>query len=188
MSRFLGGFFLASLLWAGLLYAQVTGIISLGPEEEAPAVAAPEPDQEEDDAQDAPKARRKRPARPRRKLAGTATSGDELGGPGVRELNAAEGGGEGQLRQSEVEAGFDRAFPQVRRCLMLAASEDPITGRLIFGMRIAGSGQVTKVNLKGPAAITRSEAGDCMRDAVRRIHYRTFDGPDMVVHYPFTLE
>ena len=188
MARFLGGFFLASLLWAGLLYAQVTGLVSLGPEEELQEVAAAEPEVEDEGDDERPKKKRRRVNKARRRLTGTATSGDQLGGPGVRELNAAESGGEGQLRQSEVEAGFDRAFPKVRRCLMLAASEDPITGRLVFGMRIAGSGQVTRVNLKGPAAITRSEAGQCMRDAVRRIEYRTFDGPDMVVHYPFTLE
>lgn len=121
-------------------------------------------------------------------MQGEATTGDRLGGPETRDLNAATAGGEEQLRNHEVESGFDRAFPAVRRCLLLVASEDPVRGKLVFGMRISGTGQVTKVNLKGPAAITRGEAGDCMRKAVRKIKYRTFDGPDMLVHYPMTLE
>lgn len=124
----------------------------------------------------------------RRGLTGTATSGDRLGGPGVRDLNAAEAGGEEQLRGSEIESGFDSVFPQVRRCLMLVDSESPVQGKLVFGMRITGAGGVTKVNLKGPAAVTRTEAGACMRKAVKGIRFRTFDGPDMLVHYPLTLD
>lgn len=194
MSRFLAGFFLATLVWGGLFYAQLAGIITV----HLPGLSASEPDagvgEAEELAEEDGRKQRKRPKKRRkpgerkRRYRGVATTGDDLGGPGVRELNAAENGGEEQLRNSEVEAGFDQAFPKIRRCLMLAASEDPITGRIVFGMRIEGSGRVTKVNLKGPAAITRTEAGDCMRKAARGIQYRSFNGPDMVVHYPFTLE
>ena len=151
---------------------------------------APDDDQEADETPGRKKLRKKRrvPGQRRSRLTGNALSGDDLGGPGVRELNADQGGGEGQLRQSEVEAGIDEAFSKIRRCLMLVDSEEPVRGRLVLGMRIAGSGSVTKVNLSGPAVVTKSEAGSCIRQAVHGIHYRTFDGPDMVVHYPVTLE
>jgi hypothetical protein len=68
------------------------------------------------------------------------------------------------------------------------AAEEPVTGKMVFGLRITGDGGVTRVNLKGPRAITTTEAGACMRKAVRRMTLRTFDGPDMLVHLPMTLE
>ena len=192
MSRFLAGFCFASLLWGGLLYAHTQGIVTLGflasdvaPPEEVTADA-----QTERGTETGKKRRRKWKKRPRkrRELSGTAMTGDNLGGPDTRHLNAAEGGGEEQLVSSEIEAGFDRAFPKIRRCLMLVDSHDPVRGKLTFGLRIAGTGRITKVNLKGPAVVTRSEAGGCMRNAAKSIQFRTFNGPDMLVHFPITLD
>jgi hypothetical protein len=71
---------------------------------------------------------------------------------------------------------------------MLAAGDEPVTGKIIFGLRISAAGSVTKVNLQGPSAITQGEAGDCLRKAAQGIHFRTFNGPDMLVHYPLTLQ
>lgn len=190
MARFLAGFFFASLLWGGLIYAHIAGLITIGAllPDEPEVVAAP--DEAAGGAAKERKARKKkwRSKKARRNLSGTATSGDRLGGPGVRDLNAAEGGGEEQLRGDEIEAGFDSVFPKVRRCLMLVESDAPVRGKLVFGMRIAGADGVTKVNLRGPAAVTRSEAGSCMRKAVKGIRFRTFNGPDMLVHFPLTLD
>ena len=89
---------------------------------------------------------------------------------------------------SEIQRGFDSAFPQVKRCLMLAAGDEPVSGKIMFGLRITGQGGVSRVNLEGPAAITRSEAGDCLRKAAKGIRFRSFNGPDMLVHYPVTLQ
>jgi len=47
---------------------------------------------------------------------------------------------------------------------------------------------VARVNLQGPAAVTGGECGDCLRTAARNAQFPSFDGPDMVVHYPLTLE
>jgi hypothetical protein len=47
---------------------------------------------------------------------------------------------------------------------------------------------VEKVNLNGPSAITRSEAGSCLAQAARGIQFRSFNGPDMLVSYPLTLQ
>lgn len=189
MARFLAGFCFASLLWGGLLYAHTEGMITisaLSPSE--PEVLAATEEQAAEAPAKGKQRKRKWRKKRRRDLTGTATSGDRLGGPGVRDLNAAESGGEEQLRGGEVEAGFDSVFPQVRRCLMLVDSDSPVRGKLVFGMRINGTGGVTKVNLKGPAAVTRTEAGACMRKAVKGIQFRSFDGPDMLVHYPLTLD
>jgi hypothetical protein len=119
---------------------------------------------------------------------GNSTSGDDLGGPDSRELAAATAGGEEQLMGSEIESGFDSVFPQVRRCLMLAAGDDVVTGKVVFGLRINGKGGVERVNLQGPSAVTQGEAGDCLRKAARAIRFRSFNGPDMLVHYPLTLQ
>ena len=77
---------------------------------------------------------------------------------------------------------------RIRRCFILAAGDEPVRGTLTFGMRIAGSGSVSAVNLSGPAAVTTGESGDCLRSAARAIRFPTFDGPEMVVRYPITLE
>jgi hypothetical protein len=191
--RFLAGFLTATLLWGGLLFAHSRGILDLGidpVEDEALADASAE----QATAEEPGPTRRKRGARGRagarkdRRYSGEAMTGDDLGDPELRNLEAAKAGGEEQLLGSEIERGFDSVFPQVRRCLMLAAGEEPVTGKLVFGLRISGQGGVERVSLQGPAAITQSEAGDCLRKAAREIRFRTFNGPDMLVHFPLMLQ
>jgi hypothetical protein len=103
-------------------------------------------------------------------------------------VNMATGGGEEQLRGTEIEQGFDGAFPQIRRCLILAASDEPAHGKLVFGLRVSGEGKVVGVNLSGPSSVAQGEAGACLRKAASAIHFRSFNGPEMVVHYPLNLE
>ena len=191
MTRFIGGFVSASVLWAAFTYAHLTGIIdiNLAPEAQpaedtfASTAATPEPDERAGNK----RSHRTRGARPRR-FAGEALSGDDLGGPETRRLDVGTQAGEQQLRSEEVEHQFDAVLPQIRRCLMLAASDEPVTGKVVFGLRIVGNAGVTKVNLRGPGAITQTEAGDCMRKAAHGMRFRSFDGPDMLVQFPMTLE
>jgi len=192
--RFFSGFLVASVLWAGLGYAYVEGYVHFGADGEEIETVSDDPGDAgvEDTAATGPKKRwrRKRTesgerSGPRR--SGDALTGDDLGENDARNIDV-EGGGEEQLRGSEIEAGFDSVFGKVRRCLLLVADDEPVTGKLVFGMRIAGSGQVTAVNLKGPSGITATEAGDCMRTAAKSIRFRSFNGPEMLVHYPLTLE
>lgn len=182
------------MVWGGLLYAHSTGLVDLGispPEEEAVA-AAPEAGEDDDSAEPNRRKRRPRGARGkgdrRPRYTGNSTTGDDLGGPETRNLEAANAGGEEQLLGTEIERGFDSVFPQIRRCLMLAAGDEEVTGKLVFGLRIEGASGVTRVNLAGPSAITQGEAGDCLRKAARGIAFRRFNGPDMLVHYPVTLQ
>jgi hypothetical protein len=185
VSRFLGGFAAASVLWGLFVYALVTGLVVI-PLGDAPVAADAGAEVEED----APLSGSKRAKRPRKKRrhGGQAFAGDDLGGPEARELALGEAGGEEQLRNEEIEREFDSIFPQIRRCLILAASDEPVTGKIVFGLRISGTSGVTKVNLQGPSAITATEAGSCMRKAVLGMRLRSFDGPDMLVHLPMTLE
>lgn len=83
---------------------------------------------------------------------------------------------------------MDGVMGRVRRCLVLAAGEEPVHGRLVFGLRVLASGRVARVNLRGPRAVSAGECGQCLRQAARQAQFPSFDGPDMVVHYPLTLE
>ena len=181
-------------MWGGLLYAHMAGWVDLGitPKQEDEVASTAPSDADDDPAQ--PNARKRKGkgkgsgASKRPHLTGDSTTGDDLGGPGAKNLEAANQGGEEQLLGTEIERGFDGVFPQIRRCLMLAAGEDEVSGKLVFGLRIEGAAGVTRVNLAGPSAITQGEAGDCLRKAARSIAFRRFNGPDMLVHYPVTLQ
>lgn len=195
VSRFWAGFGVASVLWAGAAAYAVVGLGYAPPVEPAdPVAAAPEP-------VEAPAAEEEEPTRRRRRVrrgpraqqqqatpTGEATTGDDLGENEVRMLDMAGSGGEQQLSAAQIEAGFDAGMGRIRRCLVLMAGDDPVRGRLTFGLRVASSGEVRAVQLSGPAAATTGEAGDCLRSAARGIRFASFDGPEMVVRYPLTLE
>jgi hypothetical protein len=157
-------------------------------EAEPVALAASEDPAVERDPKKRRAKRRSGSAGTTRRYEGESSVGDDLGGPEARNLEAANAGGEEQLLGSEIERGFDGAMPSIRRCLILAASDEPVTGKLVFGLRIGGSGRVEKVNLNGPSAVTKSEAGSCLTAAARGISFRSFNGPDMLVSYPLTLQ
>lgn len=196
MLRFLAGFGVASVLWGAFLFSYKQGWIDISLEPEAPPAdeASVTDSPQDDDAPDKSKRpRKKRPAattaakRPR-SPGGNALVGDDLGENDTRTLNVGQGGGEEQLRNTEIERGFDGILSQVKRCLILAAEDEPASGKLVFGLRISGSGKVTAVNLSGPSSVTRGDSGSCLRKAAQGMTFRTFNGPDMVVHYPLTLE
>jgi len=197
MSRFWGGFSLACVLWVGGLAYLHLGL-GYGPPPPEPIVAAEpevEPVEEEPEEEARPRRRRRRRGRARARAArrgetptGNATSGDDLGENDMRTVDMGGSGGEQQLRGPQIDAGFDTVMGGIRRCLFLIPGDADVRGRVIFGMRIAGSGRVQRVNLSGPRAATTGEAGACLRRTARSIQFDSFDGPEMVVRYPFTLE
>lgn len=119
---------------------------------------------------------------------GEATTGDDLGEGAARTLDVGASGGEARLTPPQIERGIDGAMPRIRRCLLLVPGDALVTGRVVLGLKIAGSGRVTAVNLSGPAAVTTGDAGDCLRATVRGTGFPSFDGPEMIVRYPLTLE
>lgn len=203
MKRFLGGVAVASLAWVGVLYAQSSGAIDpfgffrTVPAEEpaAPPGAKVEMPAGEPGQTQGRKARRK-PGR--RSLPGPAerapydssdaVSGADLGALEPREVDVGAGGREEQLSGAEIERGVDGVFRGIERCLVLLPPDAPAAGKVVVGMRIAKSGLVTEVNLKGPRPLVDGEPGACIRRVVRSIRYRSFDGPDMVAHYPIMFE
>jgi hypothetical protein len=195
VARFFLGFSVASALWGAGLAALHFGL-GWGPPplEEAPvevAVVEDEPAPEDD----APTGRRRRRRSGSGAGAGSgevptgdATIGDDLREGEMRTIDGEGTGGEAQLSGSQIEGAFDGAMGRIRRCFILAPGDEPVTGTLTFGLRIAGSGRVSAVNLSGPRALTAGEPGDCLRDAARGISFPSFDGPEMLVRYPITLE
>jgi hypothetical protein len=191
--KFVAGFVLASALWGAFLFSYKQGWIDISLEPEAPQDdgSGPAVSDEADEPDKPGRPRRKRAAGPKRTHAGPSGNslvGDDLRENEARGVNMATGGGEEQLRGTEIEQGFDGAFPQIRRCLILAASDEPAHGKLVFGLRVSGEGKVVGVNLSGPSSVAQGEAGACLRKAASAIHFRTFNGPEMVVHYPLNLE
>ena len=186
------------MLWGGFLLAYSRGLININlePKSESDASASGTDDDKADSSGSGAQRKKRGGAQAKqgqrkgsgRHYVGDSTTGDDLGGPEAHNLDLNAKGGEEQLTGHEIEQGFDGVFPQVKRCLILAAGDEPVSGKIVFGLRISGHSGVTAVNLNGPSAITQSEAGDCLRKAARGIHFRNFNGPDMLVHYPLTLQ
>ncbi len=120
-------------------------------------------------------------------MGGITESGDDLGEV-TRELDLGGSGGEAQLSASQIDEVVEGTFPRIRRCLVLVDSDGPVTGRLRVGLRIAGTGRVSRVNLRGPSAVSSGECGDCIRRAARGMRFPSFDGPDQLTRFPITLE
>lgn len=192
VSKFLLGFVVASMLWGGGLYAYSEGLILA----EEPEVAEPAPEVAEVTEEKPTKKRRRSKRRNRRRRAqgdnvdwqANARSGDSLGENEARQLDLDGPGGEQQLSGAQVERGVDGVFNKIRRCFVLAAGEDMVTGTLRIGFRIEPTGSVSRVNLSGPRAVSTGEAGDCIRTAAKSARFDSFDGPPMVAHYPVHLD
>jgi hypothetical protein len=196
VSRFLAGFAAATVVWVGAA-AGAHFVLGWGP----PAAPEENPDDAialAEDEPDDPATKRRRGGRRGagsraiggggRAPTGEATTGDDLREGEMRTIDGEGSGGEQQLTGAQIDGAFDGAMGRIRRCFILAAGDEAVTGRLTFGMRIAGTGQVTAVSLSGPAAVTTGECGDCLRTAARAIRFDSFDGPEMLIHYPITLE
>jgi hypothetical protein len=197
VSRFLGGFVTATLIWGAAFAAYVSGVFT--PDEPEPvAEVALEPDAGVAD-EEPTTGRRRRGRRGGRRGGpdapayepspqGNALTGDDLGDIDRLNLDVESEGGEEQLSSAEIQQGMDGVFNRVRRCLVLAAGDDPVSGRLTFGLRIEPNGTVSRVNLSGPRAVTTGDAGSCLRDAARGARFPSFDGPPMIARYPLTLD
>lgn len=197
MQKFLAGFAVSSLLWGAALGLYVAGVFGGADAEPLPTVVAV------DLAPDAgtelgTKVRRRGVRRGgggggvstngEQVPTGEATTGDDLGEGAARTLDVGASGGEAQLTAPQIERALDGAMPRIRRCLILVPGDAIVTGRMTLGIKIAGSGRVTAVNLSGPAAVTTGDPGDCLRAAVRAVLFPSFDGPEMITRYPLTLE
>jgi len=190
VSKFVGGFLTASLLWGLGVGLWASGVFEAG------EIQTSEFEEDLEDAgvlEDDEGSMRRRGRRGRmgmrggRVPMGNATTGDDLGNVD-RNLDLGAAGGEQQLRSGQIEQGMDGVFGRIRRCLVLAAGDEPVSGRVTFGLRIEPNGRVSRVRLSGPAVVTTGDAGSCLRTAARGASFDSFDGPPMVVNYPITLD
>jgi len=198
VQKFLAGFAVSSLLWGAALGLYVAG--GFGGAEDVPLPPVVAVNLAPDAGPElATKGRRRGVRRAaggglgasvnsERVPTGEATTGDDLGEGAARTLDVGASGGEAQLTAPQIERALDGAMPRIRRCLILVPGDAMVTGRMTLGIKIAGSGRVTAVNLSGPAAVTTGDPGDCLRAAVRAVVFPSFDGPEMITRYPLTLE
>jgi hypothetical protein len=191
--KFLLGFISASLLWTAAAYAVINGYVDLNLD---PIKIKSDTDKAAESSDGKKSSLRGRRSNKRR-LSSTRSNrrsyrsvltGDALGEDEIRGVDMVGNSGEQQLTDNEIEQGIDGVFNQIKRCLFLAADDEPVKGRVVLGMRIEGTGRVTRLNLRGPIPVVRGEAGSCLRKTVKEIQYRSFNGPAMVVHYPITLD
>lgn len=202
MKQFLAGVIVSSLLWGMLIFVEKKGITHLFFEKEGATEDTTAPVAEavllSKDVPEESKNRGRRGKRRRKNTSGSpmplnsydtteGLSGDVLDGPGSKELTMGAGG-EDQLSSREIDQGIDRVFKGIERCLLTLPPDAPAAGKVVFGMNIASGGQVTKVNLKGPNVMITGETGACFRRTVKSIRFRSFDGPDMTVHYPVEFD
>ena len=115
--------------------------------------------------------------------------------PRARNFGAVNGRGMATFYRREIQRGFKiwtitLAAPAIRALLFAGVFTLVVgdTGKVVLGMHIAPSGKVTKVGLRGPNPIVQGECGGCIRRAVKSIDYPSFDGPEMVAHYPIVFE
>lgn len=203
MKQFLAGIIISSIVWGGLIFAEKEGMMHLFFEAETLTESKESaPDETKISAteiQETKKGKGRRGKGRRKSASGSpmplntydmneGISGDALDGPGGKELSMGAAGGEDQLSSQEIDQGIDRVFKGIERCLLSLPPDAPAAGKIVFGMNIASSGQVTKVNLKGPNVMISGETGACFRRTVQSIRFRSFDGPDMVAHYPVTFD
>jgi hypothetical protein len=195
VSKFWAGFALSTVLWAGVTAYLAFGLGYGPPADEVVRVAEAPVVEETPPEEEAAPRRRRRGRRARANAApraetptGEATTGDDLGEGEMRTLDMGGTGGEQQLRPAQIEAGIDGAMGRIRRCLVLVEGDGEVRGRLVLGLRVGPDGRVRAVQLSGPRAVTTGEAGSCLSAAARNLQFDSFDGPEMVVRYPITLE
>jgi hypothetical protein len=203
MKQFLYGVLSASIFWASLLYAQSIGTVSLfdflkddTDDDDASSFEMITIPSEESLEKGKRKGRRKKGRRrgprhdfpaPNRYDTTVGQSGDDLTAPD-RGVSMGAGGREDQLSSADIDRGIDQVFNGMERCLLALPPDAPAKGKVVFGMHIAPNGQVQKVNLKGPKVMISGDCGACFRRAVKSIRFRSFDGPDMIVHYPVQFD
>jgi hypothetical protein len=122
MSRFLAGFVLASLMWAGFLYAYRQGLMNFSLEPEAARKRQENAKTATGAGTPSNRKGRRRLSRPKNGHRRTAASGesvvgDNLGENDTRSIDMTRAGSEAQLTTLQVEQAFDAVFSHVRRCL-----------------------------------------------------------------------
>lgn len=203
MRGFVAGFVVASLLWATLAVVYLMGVLDplLLPELEmaeasdagvdaAPAVdgGPARPRRRRWRRSRRRRARRQRRERRRARADERMETGDDLEAAGPRELDMESAGAEARLSPGQIDSAFGRSMPAIRRCLLLLETEASGRGRVVFSMRVAGSGQPTAVRLSGPRSLVSGAVGGCLRRTGRGIRFPAFDGTETTFSYPITFD
>ena len=105
--------------------------------------------------------------------------------------NRTETIGEGTERLSDrkVRQHLRRLEPKFNSCIERAAmaTDDALTGVVYFNIGIEPTGKVWGVTVKAPAALKRHKVAACMRVAVYKTKFPSWNGPSMGVDYSFEV-
>lgn len=160
-----------------------------------------EPDEEpvvaEDDGKGKKKKRRRR-RKGKRGDGGDGDGGDAPAGLNVDDShvpkynpNRTETIGEGTERLSDrkVRQHLRKLEPKFNSCIERAAmaTDDALTGVVYFNIGIEPTGKVWGVTVKAPAALKRHKVAACMRVAVYKTKFPSWNGPSMGVDYSFEV-
>lgn len=93
-----------------------------------------------------------------------------------------------ELSQDQIDDTFARLSPGIERCIATAVGDAPLErARIVVGVRIEGSGQVSKVRTEAPSILQQHGLHACIKSALRA-HPFPPSGGGSVVTYPFELK
>ena len=119
----------------------------------------------------------------------TRAEGDALGRP--EHITFAPGESDPasskELSQDDIDRVFDPGNPQISRCITEAVGDYPLErGKVKVGVRIDGSGAVTKVRVEAPQLLLRQGLYRCVRSVATGLRFPASGGAT-VVSYDFEL-
>jgi hypothetical protein len=116
----------------------------------------------------------------------TATEGDSLR---VRErtLDLASGEEARDLLQDEIDNAIAGRSEELTACVVQARGAAQISGRVVFGMVVGPSGNVTQARVEAPAFLIKNGLYRCARPKLLSVRYPAA-GKDTVVRVSFDLE
>jgi hypothetical protein len=116
----------------------------------------------------------------------TATEGDSLR---VRErsLDLATGEEPRDLLQDEIDNAIAGRSEELTACVVQARGAAQISGRVVFGMVVGPSGNVSQARVEAPAYLIKNGLYRCARPKLLSVRYPAA-GKDTVVRVSFDLE
>ncbi len=103
----------------------------------------------------------------------------------------SEGSGSERLSDRAVRRHMSTLEPAFNRCIATAAQASPEelgAGRIAFDINVEPSGKVSGVSVKAPKNLRVFGIVPCMRLAVHKSRFPSWDGPAMRVEYSFRVE
>jgi hypothetical protein len=115
------------------------------------------------------------------------TQGDALGR--TQHIDLTQAGDDGhELSQEDIDHTMHGGEPAILRCITDALGDAPLEGgKVMVGLRVEGSGQVSKVRVEAPQILQRNGLYRCIHGVTSGLRFPSSGGAS-VVTYPFELK